>query len=557
MEHGILCPNCLSHMAEGEAVCPYCGRTFAGINPAGALPYGTLLGGRYTIGKYILADGEGLLYHAVENTASVRVIVKEYYPVTLSNARWPDGHIEPKEGSEVLFKTNRMDFADLYRSIQRITPAAGLVAVLDVIEANNTAYAVQELAQGMPLEQYLSLRGGLLNAEEACTLMQPVLEGVAAMHKAGLVHRGIAPDNIFISDGGTARLAGYATLALRTAGSELKPLLYEGYSAPEQYSAAEFEGRYTDVYGLGAVFYRLLTGSAPLSAAQRKVADSQRSAHSTQGGAPMHLSNVLEAAMRLAPAERIQHVPELMGALKSPDEANAAIRRGRKRARKRMQPMDPRVVLAGALMVVAMLACLLLWTVFSTGVGRDPRPSQSAPSTPQSPQEALVTVPDFARMAFAQVEQNQEYMANFSFALEEEFSSEIPAGGVIRQEPLAGSQLGAGDSKLIRLFVSKGPQLTCMPNIIGFTKENASAELNSAGIRFSMVTLPNDGQYVSDCVVKASVQPGEEFDVSTQIITVYIASDRAIQPPEPAPEPPQETPNPQEQPPASTEASAG
>ena len=123
MERKSLCPNCLSPLTEGRAACPYCGQQFSGANPEGCLPYGSLLGGRYTIGSYVAADGEGLVYQAVENTSSVRVVIKEYYPVTLSDVRCADGHIEPKAGSEVLFKTNRMDFADLYRSIQRITPA--------------------------------------------------------------------------------------------------------------------------------------------------------------------------------------------------------------------------------------------------------------------------------------------------------------------------------------------------------------------------------------------------------------------------------------------------
>ena len=63
---------------------------------------------------------------------------------------------------------------------------------------------------------------------------------------------------------GHARLTGYATVGLRTAGSGLHEQLYEGYSAPEQYSTAEFEGRYTDEYSLAAVFYRMVCGLSPV-----------------------------------------------------------------------------------------------------------------------------------------------------------------------------------------------------------------------------------------------------------------------------------------------------
>ncbi len=97
------------------------------------------------------------------------------------------------------------------------------------------------------------------------------MEGVAQLHRSGLIHRGICPDNILLPIDGTARLTGYGTLALRTGGSELKSQLYPGYAAPEQYSAAEFSGRYTDVYALAAVCYKMVTGQTPVAAPQRRV----------------------------------------------------------------------------------------------------------------------------------------------------------------------------------------------------------------------------------------------------------------------------------------------
>lgn len=89
-------------------------------------------------------DGEGILYRGAENLGRFRVTIKEYLPITLTAERTAESTLRPKTGSEVLFKTTRMDFADLYRSIQRITPANGLEAVLDVVEANNSVYAILE-----------------------------------------------------------------------------------------------------------------------------------------------------------------------------------------------------------------------------------------------------------------------------------------------------------------------------------------------------------------------------------------------------------------------------
>ena len=122
----IICPYCLSELHERAAACPHCGGVFAGRNPAGSLPVGTVLGGRYTVGEIERIDGEGILYRGAENVGRFRVTIKEYMPLTLAAERGMDATLRPKLGSEVLFKTTRMDFADLYRSIQRITPANGL-----------------------------------------------------------------------------------------------------------------------------------------------------------------------------------------------------------------------------------------------------------------------------------------------------------------------------------------------------------------------------------------------------------------------------------------------
>ena len=274
MEPKRLCPYCLQPIPPAAQSCPHCGKVFADRNPGGTLPVGTVLAGRYTVGEMRSIDGEGVLYRGVENLGGFRVTIKEYLPVTLSAERTAENTLCPKTGSEVLFKTTRMDFEDLYRAIQRITPANGLEAVLDVVEANNTVYAVMENPGGTLLSQWLEDRPGPLRPEETSAMLQPVFEGVAAMHKIGLVHRGICQENIRVMGAGRCRLAGYATVGLRTAGSGLHEQLYEGYSAPEQYSTAEFEGRYTDEYSLAAVFYRMVCGQAPVPAAQRMVADS-------------------------------------------------------------------------------------------------------------------------------------------------------------------------------------------------------------------------------------------------------------------------------------------
>lgn len=513
----IPCPYCLQPLEAGfEGDCPHCGRKLQNRNPEGALPFGTQLAGRYTVGDYLNADGDGLEYRGIINEEKRYVLIKEYFPVTLCNGRSLDDALMPKEGREVLFKTSRMDFKDLYNDLRGITPATGLSQILDVVEENNTIYAIEENEKGMTLTHYLSLRSRTLTPAEARTILQPVMEGVDLLHKSGLIHRGICPDNILLPIDGTARLTGYGTLALRTGGSELKSQLYPGYAAPEQYSAAEFSGRYTDVYALAAVTYRMVTGQTPVGAPQRKVRDSLESAHSLEAGVPSWFSQVLACALRLDPAKRMQTVPELMSALTDPSVANAMFERGDNQ-------VSTRKIMGASLVVIFVLAVLLLWSLLGPGDGRSgasptPTPASSAQSVPESPD----VVPNLVGLRYASDIQNSDLYASYRIVPTEDYSSEVAQGCIISQDPEPGTL--QQENQIIQVVVSKGPNLVEMPNIIGYTQSNASKVLDEKGIEYRMQMIENDGSYAKGCVAKTDVTAGTKFDAGKTVVTVSIAA---------------------------------
>ena len=535
MEATRLCPYCLQPLPGAAQSCPHCGKSFAGRNPGGTLPVGTVLAGRYTAGEMLSIDGEGILYRGAENLGRFRVTIKEYLPITLTAERTAESTLRPKTGSEVLFKTTRMDFADLYRSIQRITPANGLEAVLDVVEANNSVYAILENLGGTPLDQWLENHPGTIRPDDACAMLQPVFEGVAAMHKIGLVHRGICPENIRVMENNRCRLAGYATVGLRTAGSGLHEQLYEGYSAPEQYSTAEFEGRYTDEYSLAAVFYRMVCGQAPVPAAQRMVTDSNPRAKSVNGSLPLYVSQVLQLGLRLRPMERIQTVPQLYQALSSKEYTAELTRTMKPETPVRTAPPEPerkehllslKALLAGIVILLSILILLTLWSVLSQHIHQ---PAASAAESEPASSEVMAPqnlVPNFIGMDYTQVQNNREYTSMYLFYVTEEYSDTAPAGQIIQQEPSADTVLKAGET--IRLVVSKGPQMAEMPNIIGFTQDSAVKELEARGLVASCFMVVNDGSYASGCVVRTSEEPGTKVEVGT-VITVYIAADPSVQ----------------------------
>lgn len=516
----LLCPHCLQPLEDGyHGECPHCGRSLENRNPEGALPFGTQLGDKYTVGAYLSADGDGLAYRGVLNAEKRFVLIKEYFPVTLCNGRSASGALMPKEDKEVLFKTSRMDFKDLYDDLHSLTPATGLSTILDVIEENNTVYAVEESEKGMTLSHYLHLRSRTLTPAEARTLLQPIMEGVALLHKSGLIHRGICPDNILLPIDGTARLTGYGTLALRTGGSELKSQLYPGYAAPEQYSAAEFSGRYTDVYALAAVCYRMVTGQTPVAAPQRKVRDSMESAHSLEAGVPTWFSQVLACALRLDPAKRMQTVPELMSALTDPNVANAMFERGDNQ-------ISTRKIMGVSLVVIFVLVVLLLWSLLG-GSKSDAQPAATPQPTPAEQSTQGETVPYLVGLRYATDIKGNTAYDGYRIVMTEQNSDTVEQGIVISQDPSAGSEKLMED-QILQIVVSSGPNLVEMPDIVTGNPiwSQAKKQLDALGIVYSQPLIEdNDGTVAEGCVVKTSVVAGTKIQKGTAV-TVWIAGPR-------------------------------
>ena len=537
MEQKRLCPYCMGELPPAADSCMHCGKVFAGRNPAGCLPVGTVLAGRYTVGEMRSLDGEGILYRGVENLGCFRVTIKEYLPVTLSAERGADCILQPKTGSEVLFKTTRMDFADLYRALERITPATGLEAVLDVVEANNTVYAVMENLGGTPLDQWLEAQGAPLRPDDACVMLQPVFEGVAAMHKIGLVHRGICPENLRVMADGRCRLAGYATVGLRTAGSGLREQLYEGYSAPEQYSTAEFEGRYTDEYSLAAVFYRMVCGLSPVPAAQRLVSDSNPKARTVTPSVPAYVSETLYLGLRLKPVERIQTVQQLFRALSEREYAEELSRSMEALDPPAPAPQEPKApaktellsvrnLLAGIVILLSVLILLILWGLLSRQSEKPPEviaPESVSEAASEPVNENVTLTPNFVGRDYdAEVRNNHSYIDEYLFYVTLEYSDTVEKGCIIRQSPEAGEVIQKGDT--VSLVVSRGPQMMEMPDVIGQTQDSAVQELATKGLNATCFTVVNDGSEAAGCVVSASEDAGSMVEVGTTIV-LYIAGD--------------------------------
>ncbi len=265
------CPYCFSFTPK--IPCSNCGWQTSQDNPPPALPLGQVLDGRYRIGRVLGHGGFGITYLAWDDNLQLRLAIKEYLPRDCAS-RAADGvslAIYAGQAREQ-FNYGLDRFLEEARALAHFDQHPGIVTVKNFFRAHGTGYCVMDYVEGITLSEYLGQQpDGRISFEAALKLLMPVMDALRAVHKEGLLHRDIAPDNIYLTQDGRIKLLDFG--AARYAASEhsksLSIILKPGYAPEEQYRTKGRQGPWTDVYGLGATLYRTITGLVPPEALDR------------------------------------------------------------------------------------------------------------------------------------------------------------------------------------------------------------------------------------------------------------------------------------------------
>lgn len=317
------CYNCFQSMPDGATVCPSCGYNASaqtGKFPM-ALPPGTVLNGRYILGRVLGQGGFGITYIAQDHKTGVLVAVKEYFPDTM--AARTDGHsVSAYTGQrEENFLYGKECFLNEAKTLAEFIGNPNIVRVHSYFEENNTAYFVMDYVQGTSFQDYLK-QHGRLSWQETKRILEPVIGALASVHSKGVIHRDVTPDNIYITNDGTVKLLdfGAARYSLGDKSRSLDVVLKHGYAPREQYSRHGRQGPYTDVYALGATFYYCLTGRLPPDSIDRQDEDEFILPSSLGVKLRAKAEDALCKALAVSAQDRFQSMSEFYLALNEGDE---------------------------------------------------------------------------------------------------------------------------------------------------------------------------------------------------------------------------------------------
>ena len=532
------------------------------------MPIGTRLkGGRYVIGMRTESDGFSVTHIAYDCKQSTTVYVREF--LLKDKCRRASGELElqPETGNELLYKTELMDFCELYRTLMRISGDIPLIRVIDFFEANGTAYAVLERFGGISLRELLSRAGGTITFDQAYALLQPVAAALSEMHDVNLLHRGVSPNTIFVNHNGDVRLGGFGTASLRTKGGEILARLQSGYSAPEQYSIQMWQSTATDVYSLAAVMYRCITGITPSDGEQRRGYDTLESASALNDEIQPRISRAISRAMMINSKERTSSVQEFLQSFFEPisDQTRRTVAMAtgqtlpedlsfdtettvpeKESAVQQTAPVTAvpapeededdapsekrRFPWIGIILILlAVAAVCFVMRYVGIRVLDEFKKDDNTPSVSAS----VVEIPSYLEQDVTEIRMDN---STFSYKIEKVVDADTEAGTVLSQDPAPGTKIDNSDgSKIeITLKISTGKRVR-LDNYVGSQFDEVKQILDYKGVKCSAVDKEDDA-YVPGTIIEQSPDADKTIDPSSQTVTFVVA----VEVPKEEPEEPEE-----------------
>ena len=395
-------------LAAGETFCSECGRPYGSVETEPfALKPGTILDGKYLVGEMLGQGGFGITYIGFDLLLEQKVAIKEYYPMSTgmvsrensTTVVWSSAVMQ-KSGMEKGFDS----FLKEARKMAKLGGIPGVVGVKSVFIQNETAYIVMDFIEGETLLKKLQ-REGPMDYGTCISLMTPIMQALAEVHKHGIIHRDISPDNIMVqSDGKLILLDLGAAKDLDIQGKDgnvqsSQMVAKHGFSPVEQYGQAGKIGPWTDVYAMAATIYYCCTGVLPPSATDRTIGDTL----TCRPRLTKEEFDVLAFCMSVLPQNRPQNMDALLQIVTHPVGSTQPVRDVPKTEpirpeTRNLQPPKPdpgrplpKWLIPGIAAAVAVIALII--SVGSGGKKSSPAPSVKAPAAQTVATEPAPTAP--------------------------------------------------------------------------------------------------------------------------------------------------------------------
>ncbi len=537
-----LCMGCMNEL-DRLGNCTHCGYVKGTPHIKPYLAPETVLDDRYLVGKLLSYNGEGASYIGYDMVTNEKIVVREYLPDTLCTRTNGSDEVIVNYDCLAKYKTFMSEFAEVNRVLSKMRSMQHIVPAKDMFTQNNTTYAILEYVEGVSLKKFLQSNRGQLSWEQVKKLFPPIFTTLSLVHNAGIIHRGISPENIIVTTRGELRMIGFCISSIRTCNTELSPELYPGYAAPEQYNTLEYQGTWTDVYAIAAVLYRILTGCVPAEAYSRIGNDTLIEPRRINPEVPVPVSNVIMKAMDVRCERRLQTVTELVTQLfEQPayvDHHKGATQtipiqkpiptapRRKPPVKKKNNVMSMTIGIVTVVVLIGLVAFLLILifgpdskektttdTTQKTSVSTTtaPRTTTAETTTSEEEDDIISIMPDLTGKYYPSVEST--ISTDFTITQAYEYSDEYDNDMIISQSIAIGTEYHPSEKPELTLTISLGPEEVTVPEFAGLSQKQYLSKLDELKIRYTVIPVYSSSVSLG-VVTKTSIAPGEKINVKT------------------------------------------
>ena len=498
-----ICMGCMEKYNDKYSICPYCGyNSESSAQEPYHLTPGTVIGGKYIVGKAIGYGGFSVTYIGYDYSIDKKVAIKEYMPSEFATRSPGSSQVVIFTGDrEEQFRGGIEKFVDEAKRLAKFRGTPGVTDVYDVLVENNTAYIVMEFLEGETLKEYLE-KNGKISPDEAIEMMLPIIRTLKTVNAQGILHRDIAPDNIFMTNNGEVKLIDFGAARQATSTNHSKSLsviVKPGYAPPEQYRSRGDQGSWTDVYGCGAVLYKMITGVTPEDSMDRDAKDSLKDISKFNIDITTNQENAIMNALNLEIEDRTPDMERLEYELTT-DEEVARIKAKKKKMDFGRWPLWLKISVPAAAVLLLTLGTLLVtgvinWKMFIPGATSKVRVPNVVNQT-LNDAEIMIQEKDMLIQIVDQVE-----------------SDTIPKGAVLSQNIPYGTEVKGG--MVLEVTISGGVGQVYMPDVVGLSKEKAEQELKDLGLFVKTDTA--ESEIKKEYICAQQYKYGEAVDKGSEV----------------------------------------
>ncbi len=468
----IRCAGCMAEINEWEEICPQCGYV-KGTPPKEAyhMPTESILRARYIIGRVLGYGGFGVTYIGWDAELMRKVAVKEFLPSMLAT-RMPGDTGVTVYGGEATeqFEAGILGFTEEAKRLAAFNGMPGVVAIYDTFVENNTAYIIMEFLEGQDVKEIIQANGSL-PYEMATEIVLSVCDALIQIHKAGIIHRDISPDNIYITSGGSVKLIDFGAARYETSrnSKSLSVILKSGYAPEEQYRSRGNQGPWSDVYALAATFYKMLTGVTPPDSMERAINDEIKEPSKLGAELPEAVENSILNALMVKSENRTQSVAEFREALSSDQVERIKVKKAKSDSGS--LPKWGKTIIIGGLLLLLLLGLL-------TGSGVIGGDNFLADTFGSSLKEGSVNAPGVVNQSQGAAKKMLEEAGLKILVVGKEYSDKIEKDKVLSQTPLPGRSISIGETVEVVICGGTAEEIVAegeLPDVI-FEEAQAAVE---------------------------------------------------------------------------------